>query len=300
MSRREVVGVGLLATVAAITAAWWALALWPLPNEAPAWLARTRWVCFGAMPQGPPSGAGWIALIGEPIAMTALLFVVWGDAVQSGLRALWHSSGGRLTLGLAIGLALAGIGAAGNRVLRAAGSVDGMPQPSLEHITVEDRAAPPLALVDQAGRTFTLAAVRGRPVLLTFAYGHCETVCPLVVRDVREAAAALPQEEIAVAVVTLDPWRDLPARLSSIARAWDLAGDARVLGGSVAEVLAAAEAWGVTIDSDPRTGDITHTPVVFVVDRDGRLAFSAPGGVGVLVQLLQQVGEDVVPRPVAP
>ena len=289
MSRREVVGVGLLAAVAAITAAWWALALWPLPGDAPAWLARTRWVCFGAMPQGPPNGAGWIALIGEPIAMTALLFVVWGDAVQSGLRALWHSSGGRLTLGLAIGVALAGVGAAGNRVLRAAGALDSQPEPSLEHVTIEHRPAPPLALVDQAGQTFTLAAVRGRPVLLTFAYGHCETVCPLIVRDVREAAAALPQQDVAVAVVTLDPWRDLPGRLSAVARAWNLTGDARVLGGSVQEVLDAAQAWGVTIDRDPRTGDITHPPIVFVIDRDGRLTFSAPGGAAVLVQLVQQL-----------
>ena len=292
MSRREVVGVGLLAAVAAITAAWWALALWPLPSEAPAWLARTRWVCFGAMPQGPPSGAGWIALIGEPIAMTALLFVVWGDAVQSGLRALWQSSGGRLTLGLAIGVALAGIGAAGNRVLRAAGAVDREPELSLDLITVENRPAPPLALIDQTGQTFTLAAVRGRPALLTFAYGHCETVCPLLVRDVREAAASLPEEAVAVVVVTLDPWRDLPARLPAVARAWELTGDARVLGGSVADVLAAAEAWGVGIDRDQATGDITHAPIVFVIDRDGRLAFSAPGGAAVLVQLVRQLGRQ--------
>ena len=50
---------------------------------------------------------GWIALIGEPIAITGLLLFVWGDAVRAGVRALWHTSGGRLTLGLALGVALA-------------------------------------------------------------------------------------------------------------------------------------------------------------------------------------------------
>ena len=42
-------GLALLTLVAiiAITAAWWALALWPVGASAPEWLARTRSACFG-------------------------------------------------------------------------------------------------------------------------------------------------------------------------------------------------------------------------------------------------------------
>ncbi len=286
VNRREMLGLGLLGGVAAITAAWWALALWPLGADAPAWLARTRWVCFGALPQGLPTAGGWISLIGEPVAMTILLLVVWGDAVRAGIGMLWHSSGGRLALGLALGLALAGVGAAANRVAQAANA---LPPLAISDVVREDRAAPPLVLVDQTGRRFSLAEARGRPVLVTFAFGHCETVCPLVVRDVREAAAAVPELAPVVVVVSLDPWRDLPTRLPAIAAGWGLEPDAHVLGGSVAEVLGAIAAWGVTINRDERTGDITHPAIVFVLDRQGRIAFTAPGGRDVLVELLQQI-----------
>lgn len=286
VSARQALGLSLLGAVAAVTAAWWALALWPLGSDAPAWLARTRWVCFGAEPHDLPNAGGWIALIGEPIAMTTLLLVVWGDAVRAGLRALWHTSGGRLALGLAVGVALAGLGAAGNRVARAASA---LPPVSGGDVAREDRPAPPLELVDQTGRRFSLAEARGRPVLVTFAFGHCETVCPLVVRDVREAAAAVPELAPVVVIVTLDPWRDLPARLPTIARDWGLGGDAHVLGGSVADVLGAVEVWGITINRNEQTGDITHPAVVYVLDRRGRIAFAAPGGRAVLVELLRQL-----------
>ena len=70
MSRRDALGLSLLAAVGGITAAWWALALWPLDAGAPTWLVRTRFVCFGSSENGLPHAGGWIALIGEPIAIT--------------------------------------------------------------------------------------------------------------------------------------------------------------------------------------------------------------------------------------
>src|SRR3990172_6306176 len=58
MTRREQTALGALGFILAVTAAWWALALWPLPDAAPAWLVRTRAVCFGALRDTLPSAAG--------------------------------------------------------------------------------------------------------------------------------------------------------------------------------------------------------------------------------------------------
>jgi len=80
MTARGALALGALATILAITAAWWALALWPLAG-APAWLARTREVCFGAAPGGLPDAGGWILLIGEPVGLVTVLAVVWGGAL---------------------------------------------------------------------------------------------------------------------------------------------------------------------------------------------------------------------------
>lgn len=288
MPRREAVGLTLLAAVAVVTAAWWSLALWPLSSDAPAWLARTRWVCFGAAADGLPNAGGWIALIGEPIAMTLLLLVVWGDAVRGGLQVLRASPRGRLALGATVVVALAGLGAAAARVAVAADTGFDTFALTAADATRIDRDAPPLALIDQSGQPFTLAATRGQPVLVTFAFGHCETVCPLVVHDVLTAAARAAVTPHIV-IVTVDPWRDLPSRLPAVARSWELPPDARVLSGTVAAVTATLEAWGVGITRDERTGDVVHPAIVYLLDRHGRIAFTAPGGVDVLVGLLNQL-----------
>ena len=62
MSRRDALGLSLLAAVGVITAAWWALALWPFDAGAPTWLVRTRFACFGAADNGLPHAGGnsWI------------------------------------------------------------------------------------------------------------------------------------------------------------------------------------------------------------------------------------------------
>ena len=67
-SRREqTAGVGALAFLLLVTAAWWALALLPVPGETPEWLARTRAVCFNATESGLPDASGWLLLIGTVI-----------------------------------------------------------------------------------------------------------------------------------------------------------------------------------------------------------------------------------------
>jgi cytochrome oxidase Cu insertion factor (SCO1/SenC/PrrC family) len=228
--------------------------------------------------------------VGEPIAMTALLFVVWGDAVRSGVRQLAASAGGRVALGAAVVAGGAGLTAAGVRVANAAvRPVSDAGAEPVAAVTRLDRAAPPLALLDQSGQRFALEQLRGRPVLLTFAFGHCETVCPLVVHDVREAARLTPDVNAAIVVVSLDPWRDLPTRLPAIARAWELPDDAHALSGSVAEVQATLDAWAMAIGRDSLTGDITHPVVVHVIDRTGRIAFTAPGGAALLADLLRRL-----------
>jgi protein SCO1/2 len=285
--QRGTLGLALLAAVGLVTAAWWALALWPLGADAPGWVARTRWLCFGSPPHGLPNAGGWIALVGEPIAMTGLLLVVWGDAVRSGLRALRASAAGRLALAAAVMLTVGGVAAASVRVARATG---GTPPDVTGAAAVRvDRPAPPLELPEQSGRPFSLALVRGRPVLVTFAFGHCETVCPVVVHDVREAARRAADRDPAIVVVSLDPWRDLPSRLPAIARAWELPDDAHVLTGSVDQVMAVLADWGMAISRDTTSGDITHPAVVYVIDRAGRIAFTAPGGAELLADLLERL-----------
>ena len=288
MTRREQTALGALAFVLAVTAVWWALALWPLPADAPLWLVRTRAVCFGALGDTLPNGAGWSVLIGEPAAMLAALFVVWREEVAGGLRALERTLAGRIALGGALALVVLALGLATTRVATATAgrtSAADAEAPLPDTYPRLDRPAPPLGLVDQAGDTVTLARFAGRPVIVTFAYAHCQTVCPIVVHEALDAQRRLAALGPELVVVTLDPWRDTPARLPTIAQGWGLGAHTHVLSGDTAAVQRVLRDWNAGAARDPATGEVAHPNLAYLVDAAGRLAFAARGRAEDLVTL---------------
>ncbi|UCG75871.1 MAG: SCO family protein [Gemmatimonadota bacterium] len=297
MERREAWALAGLAAILIISAAWWALALWPAGDVPPAWLVRTRAVCFGTRPDGLPGPEGWGALIFQPLGMLGLLLVGWRHELVGGLCALRRRPAGRAALILLSALAVVGAGAVGLRVrvaAAAAGSASASTEaegaPEWGTFRPEDRAAPELALLDQHGALVRLSDFAGRPLLVTFAFGHCETVCPLVVRETLAARRGLAAAglEVEAVVLTLDPWRDTPTRLGHLASRLGLAYGERLLGGEPAAVEAALDRWEVPRERDLRTGDIVHPPLVYVVDPQGRIAFAATGGEAVLAGLVRQ------------
>lgn len=281
-----------LGAILLITLGWWGLALWPLPAEAPPALLRARTICFGTGDNGLPNGIGWMMLIGEPIMITLLLVsAVGGPTMRETFQRLSHYPLGRIALNTtALGL-VAALALVGARVTYALGI--GTPNPAQFSANVAaasrvDRPAPPLDLVDQRGATVTLAALRGRPALVTFAYAHCTTVCPLIVQNVVRARNQLASQGAAplVVVITLDPWRDTPSRLPDMARQWGLPDDAYVLSGPVQDVEAALHRWEVPSTRNAQNGEITHPNVVYVLDGSGKIAFAANGDAAVLAQLV--------------
>lgn len=291
MHRRALLALAALAGVVVVTTAWWLLALWPSDPTIPAWVERARAVCFGVAEDGMPHAGGWLLLVGEPLGMLGFLLAAWGDEVREGLRALARSHVGRGVLVTTTALLCAGVGAATLRVRTlSAQSADVRFDPAAGAAGAPvkvDRPAPPLALVDHRGDTARLAQYHGRVVLVAFAYGHCQTVCPLVVHDAMRAVAAARDVDPALLVVTLDPWRDTPGRLPHIAAAWGLDGVGRLLGGGVTDVERTLDAWGVARRRDGNTGEIVHPTSVHVVGRDGRLAWVVPGDAARLAAVIR-------------
>lgn len=281
-----------LGLILLITVAWWGLALWPLPDTAPPALVRARTICFGTTSTGLPSAVGWMMLIGEPIMITLLLVTVTGTGlIREATAGIARDRLGRIGMrALATTLVIAVL-AAGARVAWALGESGPMRFSTAPPATYPrlDRPAPELDLVDQRGALVTLAALRGRPALVTFAYAHCETVCPLAVQDVVRARADLADVRPALVVITLDPWRDTPSRLPSMAHKWGLPEDAFVLSGSVPEVEAVLDRWGIARARDTRNGEVTHPPVIYVLDGEGRIAFVTSGDTDVIVGLVRRL-----------
>ncbi|HEU5040233.1 MAG TPA: SCO family protein [Gemmatimonadales bacterium] len=278
MTPRGALALGALAAILLITAAWWALALWPSSAATPEWLLRTREVCFGAARNALPDAGGWILLVGEPVGLVAVLAVIWGDALREGLAAALARPAGRVILAGAVLAVAGGLGAAARLVaevrgepfaLRTPGDVAG----AVAAGRVDDKA-PILSLVDQHGDSVSLGRFRGRPVIVTFAFGHCTTVCPLTVRAARTAARRLAGQGAVLLVITLDPWRDTEPRLPFLAEAWELGEGMHVLSGDVAVVERTLSAWRVPRARNPASGDVTHPSMVYVVSPGGRLAYA--------------------------
>ena len=283
MAPRGAAAIAALIAILAITASWWALALWPLNEQTPEWLARTRYVCFGATLRGLPDAGGWTLLVGQPVGMLVMLFAVWGEDVRAGMRALLARVSGQLSVGVVAAALVAGFVAVGVRV-RDAGAEPFASSPSAATASALTRIndlPPRLELVDQHGRVVTLQQFAGRAVLVTFAFGHCETVCPIVVRAALDASDKLqlvaPERVPVVLVVTLDPWRDTPSRLPSIARQWGMSGEARVLGGEVETLERTLNAWRIPRVRNGKTGDISHPALVYVIGPGGRINYVVPG-----------------------
>lgn len=289
--RDERPGLALTALVAilVITAAWWALALWPAAAE-PEWLVRTRAACFGSPRGGLPDTRGWIILIGEPIGMLGMLIAIGNRALRRDFAWLAASRWRRITAFAVAGAAFAGTLTLGVRVARAWETERAGYAPDLATLRRTELAAPTARLVDQHGRRFSLAEWRGRSALVTFAFGHCATVCPLVVSELRAARRRANRHDVALVVITLDPWRDTPERLATLARHWDLGPNDRVLSGPIGEVEGVLDSLGITRRRDGTTGDVDHATTVFVLGPDGRLEWRGDGGIGGVERLLATQG----------
>jgi protein SCO1 len=274
---RPPMAVVALAAILVITAGWWALALWPLSATAPEWIARTREVCFGATRTGLPNAGGWLLLIGEPIGMLAVLYVVWGTDLRVGLARVHQRLAGKfVTVAVSVAM-LVGLGAAAQRVAATVTTpVDtfdsATPLPSRG-----STPAAPLALRDQLGATTELRSYRGRWVMLTFAFGHCDDICPVIVQQALRARIDEQATDIPLLVVSLDPWRDTPDRLPAMATGWGLAALDRVLSGSVPEVNAALDAWRIARQRDETTGDVAHGSTIVLIDPAGEVAWRIEG-----------------------
>ncbi len=281
-ARRQNAAVGTLGAILATTAAWWALALWPADGSTPDWVLRTRDVCFGADAESLPAPGGWLLLVGQPVGMCGLLVAIWGADLRAGLARLSAGLAGQAIIGMVLATLTAGLVATGVRISAAHGEpFPSAPADIAAALTRINDAAPATTLIDQHGRALSLTAMHGRPVIVTFAFAHCPTVCPRVVGDAL-AARSLLGGTPAVVIVTLDPWRDTPSRLPAIADRWQLPEGTHVLSGAPDQVDRALNLWRVPRTRNKKTGDILHPALVYVVDGKGRIAYAVTGNAEVI------------------
>ena len=140
---------------------------------------------------------------------------------------------------------------------------------------------PDFTLIDQAGDTVSLAALKGKVVGVTFIYSRCPLpdYCPRMVENfkaVRQRFADRMDRDLVLLTISFDPQYDTPPVLARYAASQRAGGPGwHFLTGSKANIERVCNAFG--IEYWPEEGLITHSLQTAVVDRDGRLAATVEG-----------------------
>jgi protein SCO1 len=142
------------------------------------------------------------------------------------------------------------------------------------------RLAPDFALQGSDGHELQIARFRGKVVLLAFGYSSCTAVCPVTLATFAAARRKLgaAAADVQVVYVTVDPQRDVAARLRKF-----LAGfDSTFIGGTGTEAQLAAvrKDYGVSAKQIPY-GDsysYAHSSFTYLIDRRGRIRALMPYG----------------------
>lgn len=147
------------------------------------------------------------------------------------------------------------------------------------------RPLPAIPLTNEDGQRTSLAAYKGKFVVLAPSMTLCKEVCPMTTGSMMALEGKLRKEGLAskvvVAEVSVDPWRDSPARLRAYKRM--TGANFTMLTGSVANITRLWKRLGVFFERVPQENppaidwwthrperfDVQHTDGLFVLDPAG-------------------------------
>jgi cytochrome oxidase Cu insertion factor (SCO1/SenC/PrrC family) len=137
--------------------------------------------------------------------------------------------------------------------------------------SVGDKPAPDVKLVNQFGQPMSLSQFRGRVVMLSFEDSECTTVCPLTTQSMVLAKELLGKAGSSVQLLGVDANPDAIkvsdvmdySRVHGMINQWDF------LTGSLAQLKSVWKAYNIAVQIE--SGQIDHTPALYVIDAHGRL-----------------------------
>lgn len=150
--------------------------------------------------------------------------------------------------------------------LAARGVVPEWPSDSLHHLAFKFEMSD--------GRAEPIAATAGRVRVVSMFYASCPMVCPLTFETIRQIEKSLTAAErplFGVVVISIDPARDTPDALHTLAKARHLDEKAWRIGrASPADTRTLAAALGIQFRALDN-GDFNHSTVLVLLDPQGRI-----------------------------
>jgi len=130
---------------------------------------------------------------------------------------------------------------------------------------------------------FFFRAQPGELLVVYFGYTSCPDICPTTLADLRRALGDLEAEadRVEVAMVTIDPDRDLPEVVISYTQAFFPEGHA-IRSSDGDSLRKAADAFGVSYDvrtNEEGSVEVEHSAFLYVIGDDGSLRLQWPFGI---------------------
>jgi protein SCO1/2 len=245
------------------------------PSAGGAWgdfLEDFRMRCFNLDPRSGlmKMSSVWV-MLSEPLPLQAIFFFLW----RAPLRELWQTrrrafalaAGWALLLVSVIGVSLMGLG-------RAQAAPKELPFPA-DNL----RSALPMPdfkLINQDGQAVSLADFKGRVVLVTAVYSTCATTCPMMltkIRTVLDQLTPAERSDLAVVAFSLNPAVDTRELRALTAKIYGIKSQFHFVSGVPSEVNAVLDKLNVARSRDEKTGQIVHSNLFFLLDREGRIAY---------------------------
>jgi len=204
------------------------------------------------------------------------------------VRFRWAILAGALAAGVGIGGAIA--------LLRhSSPAITSGTTPPVETWAAGTRRAPAFVLHDETGKVLSLAALHGRPVIVTFIDPLCRDFCPREASVISAAAKAVAPRSPAIVAISVDPWGDTKQNFRADAAHWRLAPQWRWGIGSAAELSPVWRGYGVGVLVTKKriagitVREITHTGAAYLIDASGyeRALFLYPFKTSDLVDALR-------------
>jgi protein SCO1/2 len=127
---------------------------------------------------------------------------------------------------------------------------------------------------NDAGAGIKLASLRGRPQIVAMFFANCTYACPLLVYQMQQVQAALPEtlrDKVGFTLVSFDTERDTPAALHAYRRQHDLPnGQWTLLRGSANDILDLAALLNVKFKKDAQ-GQFLHSNVLTLLNAQGEV-----------------------------
>lgn len=142
------------------------------------------------------------------------------------------------------------------------------------------RQAPDFSLASSTGHELKISDYRGKVVLLAFGFTSCTEVCPTTLNTFAVARRKLgtAAADVQVVYITVDPQRDVPARLAKYLGSFD----PTFIGGTGTEGQLAdvRRSYGISAEKKNIGNDYTyaHSSFTYLIDRMGRIRALMPYG----------------------